>query len=226
MGCRRGAVLALGAALVLGAAVEEGRGQRAIPRFGPDEPIPTDYRSWTLFLVCNPRWLRPEANAALRHLWWTFDSFGRAIGPDNAAIWFWTTDDPDLDRISDHIDVERSATYCQKLGLSPSQSPHVVVTLVHPDEADRHDDQHFVAALNGLAPARVEELVNVLADGIIAGGLDQHAIESRRFWLGLQQVVTDAVTSVGDWVDCVSFVIDARLVKVTILGHSPGSACG
>lgn len=221
--------ISLAAALALvHSPIGEVGAQEAVVLYGPEIRIPSGYDSWSLFLVCNPRWLRPEANQDLRHLWWNFDSFGRAIGTNNAAVWFWTTRDPDLERISDYLDVNRSSEYCQRFSLRPSEGPHILVTLSHPDEIDVLEEEYFILKLNGLQPSYTEELVNFLADGIITGGLGQISIESRRFWLGLQYVLSEAFATLGSWVECVSVEIDTSFVTLAIVGSNPadqGAAC-
>src|SRR5439155_20203190 len=72
--------------------------------------IPRDhYETWSLFLVCNPNWLAREKSRDLYSLYQMVRNFGRTIGDDNLAVWFWKetkrTDDPNL---ADNVDVERS----------------------------------------------------------------------------------------------------------------------
>ena len=202
----------------------EAYGQDAVEIYGPDVPIPQRYESWSLFLVCNPAWLRANENENLLELWWNFNSFGRVIGRNNAAIWFWKTSSPNFENISEDLDVQRSAAYCQRFKLLPSESPHILITSTHPDEEARMNalsEQYFVARLNGLDTEETQELVGALADGISTGELQQEDINSRRFWLGLQNVVSNAVSDLGEWVECVSFKIDARFVKLEIIGGNP-----
>lgn len=218
-----------GLLILLAAAIAHGvspdaHGQDAFEVHGPEISIPHNYESWSLFLVCNPTWLRPDQNEKLLELWLNFNSFGRAIGRDHVAIWFWNSSSPDFENLSEHLDVQRHAFYCQSFGLLPTESPHIVVTLMHPDEAAQMNalpEQHFVASMNGLGVEEAQKLVGTLADGISSGNLDQPDIDSRRFWLGFQYALTSAMADLGQWVECVSFKIDTRFVKLEIIGGNP-----
>jgi hypothetical protein len=65
-------------------------GQDIAPLSGPKAPIPKDYKTWSLFLVNNPQWVVAESNDKVRKLYDQFQAFGRAIGRDNVAVWFWS----------------------------------------------------------------------------------------------------------------------------------------
>jgi hypothetical protein len=92
------------------------------------------FKSWSLFLVCNPEWLSPERSSDLYVLYSQFRNFGRAIGDDHDAVWFWksatSSSDPSL---AEKVDVERSAKFCEAFGIKPSSSPSVLVTSDYPD---------------------------------------------------------------------------------------------
>ena len=52
------------------------------------DSIPRDYKSWSLFLVCSQSWIsNTEEN--LDDLFRNYMTFGKSIGPENLAIWFW-----------------------------------------------------------------------------------------------------------------------------------------
>src|SRR5581483_7912645 len=53
------------------------------------QPIPKEFKTWSLFLVCNPGWLGDDAAAKLRMtvLHSAFLGFGRSLGTKNAAVW-------------------------------------------------------------------------------------------------------------------------------------------
>src|SRR5229473_4779371 len=82
--------------------------------------IPRNFNTYSLFLVCNPQWLDAGRNDGLYELYRHFQTFGRAIGDENVAIWFWKSngyDDSDavLARI---VDVERSVRFCKAWKLT------------------------------------------------------------------------------------------------------------
>jgi hypothetical protein len=90
----------------------------------------SEYKSWSLFLVCNPQWLAAEKASDLNDLYLSFGNFGAAIGDDNLALWFSkATKDADVGK---SIDVEESSSYCRRWGLTPSRSPYLVVTTTYP----------------------------------------------------------------------------------------------
>ena len=53
-----------------------------------DQPIPEHYKSWSLFLVCNPAWVVPEGESNLESLYTRFRAFGQALGPEHLAVCF------------------------------------------------------------------------------------------------------------------------------------------
>ena len=74
---------------VLGS-VAQVRGQASAEVVGPTEKVPRDsFKSWSLFLVCNPSWIQPGSEERIWRLYRQFKSFGRTIGDDNLAVWFW-----------------------------------------------------------------------------------------------------------------------------------------
>jgi hypothetical protein len=128
------------------------------------------YKTWSLFLVCNPAWLEPEKSQDLLHLYQQFRIFGRTIGDDHVAVWFWkrrsSAADPNL---AENVDVERSVRFCQALGLTPSVGPHLVVTTEYPDESKLPADR-AVFELAGLRPADVTKLLRKLTDELVLKG--------------------------------------------------------
>src|SRR5215510_10002830 len=95
-------------------------GQTASSLNTSGEPIPQSYKSWSLFLVNNPQWLVSESNEKIKKLYNQFEAFGRAIGDDHVAVWFWSKkalQDPSYYKA---VDVTRSAAFCKKLNLPPS----------------------------------------------------------------------------------------------------------
>ena len=97
------------------------------------QPIPKQYQSWSIFLICNPQWLMSENDAKLSGLHQQFRSFGHAIGASHLAVWFWKRAPAPGRPVADNIDVDRNAAMCAKLKLLPSRSPYVVVTTQYPE---------------------------------------------------------------------------------------------
>jgi hypothetical protein len=104
--------------------------------------IPKDqFKTWFLFLVCNPDWLSPDKSKDLFSLYQKFQNFGRTIGDDHLAVWFWKdtriATDPNL---AANVDVERSVRFCKALRLKPSEGPHIVIMASYPDESNLPKD--------------------------------------------------------------------------------------
>src|SRR5262245_11280846 len=101
------------------------RGQ-ATARVVSSGPVPREgYKTWSLFLVCNPTWATSEREQDLVKLYGSFKAFGDAIGEDNLAVWFSTRGS--LQTSSPELDAARSARYCRRLQLKPSLGPYLVI---------------------------------------------------------------------------------------------------
>ena len=105
--------------------------QEAVEMVSATDSIPrANFRTWSLFLVCNPEWLTPEKSQDLFHLYREFSSFGRTIGDDNLAVWFWKSKErSDNPNLAENVDVERSVRYCKALGLKPSEGSSSIMRL-------------------------------------------------------------------------------------------------
>jgi len=69
-------------------------------------------------LVNNPQWVVAESNDKVKKLYDQFQAFGRAIGRDNVAVWFWSQDNLQDSFYYKAVDVIRSAEFCEKLLIS------------------------------------------------------------------------------------------------------------
>ncbi|HKW00277.1 MAG TPA: hypothetical protein VJN96_10660, partial [Vicinamibacterales bacterium] len=130
-----------------------------IPRAG--------FKSWSLFLVCNPDWASPEKSGDLADLYYRFARFGDAIGDDNLAVWFWKREVPVSDpKLSENVDVARSAQFCRAIERPPSQGPYLVVTNAYPD-VKAFPKERAIFELGGLPPAELSKLLNKLTDQLL-----------------------------------------------------------
>jgi len=160
---------------------------QALERVSPTGQISREhYKTWSLFLVCSPDWLAPEKSADLYRLYTKFESFGRTIGDDNLAVWFWKgekrADDPSLAK---NVDVERSARICKVLQLKPSASPYLVVTANYPDESN-FPKQFAVFELGKLSPSDISSLLAKLTDQLVLQGrVDPGPETQERLWIRL-----------------------------------------
>ena len=146
-------------------------GQARVELVSPTEQIPRGrYKTWSLFLICNPDWVAPEKSTDLANLYRRFKSFGDAIGRDNLAVWFWKHQALESDpRLAENIDVARSAEFCGTLGRAPSQGPYLVVTTAYPDPA-AFPTERAIFELGGLQPTDLARLLNKLTDQLLLQG--------------------------------------------------------
>ena len=127
--------------------------------------VPRDgYKTWSLFLVCNPAWATSEREQDLAKLYESFKAFGDAIGDHNLAVWFSSRGT--LRTSSPELDAARSARYCRTLQLKPSLGPYIVITASYPDEAGKPNER-AVFQLGGLGPTEIGGLLGKLADDLL-----------------------------------------------------------
>jgi hypothetical protein len=146
-------------------------GQALAELVSPTEQIPHGaYKTWALFLICNPDWVAPEKSSDLANLYHRFKSFGEAIGRDNLAVWFWKRRAPVSDPgLAENVDVARSAEFCRVLGRAPSHGPYLVVTTAYPDVA-AFPKERAVFELGGLQSVDIAQLLNKLTDQLLLQG--------------------------------------------------------
>jgi hypothetical protein len=170
-----------------------------------DTPIPKGYKSWSLFLICNPEWLLPQNKDRVTDLYYRFRAFGETIGPEHAAVWFWIRKPNWItDTAVDNVDVERSVIYCQRLKLAPSASPYVFLTTKYPESASDRAD-YFTLALNGKSPDEIQEILSALTDELVLQGGPVQRPDTEGFWRNLQAGFEAVQRSLG-----------TLLVKVTV----------
>jgi hypothetical protein len=166
--------------------------------------IPRDrYKTWSLFLVCNPEWLAPERSEDLYRLYRQFQSFGRTIGDDHLAVWFWKSDDrPSDPALADNVDVERSVGFCKAYGLKPSAGPHLLVLSSYPDATKVSRDYAYFS-LGSMSPSQVSSLLATLTDDLLIGGRVPSSTEaappraSPGLWIRLLEAAQQALGSFG-----------------------------
>lgn len=163
------------------AAVPSAGGQARVELVETTPQIPRDsYKTWSLFLVCNPDWVAPEKSAELLNLYRRFKSFGDAIGRDNLAVWFWKRRMPEGDpQLAENIDIARSVEFCRALGRAPSQGPYLVITDAYPDIA-AFPRERAIFELGGLQPPELAKLLNTLTDQLLLQGRVDAALAAER----------------------------------------------
>ena len=195
---------------------------------GPTAKISRDsYKSWSLFLMCNPDWAAADRSRDVEHLYSRFKAFGDAIGSENLAVWFWKermgTSSP---KLAENIDVARSVEYCGVLAQKPSEGPFLVVTTAYPDVAAFPRDR-AIFQLGGQEPAAVATLLNALADQLLlekkvdaarlATGKGAQA-EELGLWLSLLETGRRTIIGLGC---AVKLSIDAGPLNAELRGCAP-----
>ncbi len=188
-----------------------------------EETIPRRYKTYSLFLVCNPEWLEhgqgDKNSDQLYRLYQQFDNFGRTIGSDNVAVWFWISggDTKRTEARAEDVDVERSVRFCQAWHLKPSAGPHIVVTSTYPDESDLSSGlpkDSAVFELGNMELKQISKLLAKLTDELVEKGhveIASEAPETR--WVRLLGAVQQTINKFGcAW----SFKIDAGPVKADL----------
>ena len=138
-------------------------------------------------------------------LYQQFEIFGRTIGQDKAAVWFWISrrfaNDPAL---AENVDVERSVRFCQAWKLTPSEGPHLVVTTTYPDEANLSSGIPKGSAVYGLANMSSKEISDLLAkltDELVEKGRVEPPPEAARaplaLWVRLLDATQRTINSFG-----------------------------
>lgn len=196
----------------------------------PTEAIKAGYKTYSLFLICNPGWLQPDSGKPqTQWLYQSFQRFGRAIGDDNLAVWFWRSRKKENRFLADpdNVDLQRSARFCKAWHLTPSAGPHLVITSTYPDErklASGMPDQSAVFELGNMADNQINDLLTKLTDQLLLSGkIEKGAVtppqsqnqplNSSPLWVRLLGAVQQTINNFGcAW----SFKIDAGAVKADL----------
>jgi hypothetical protein len=177
---------------------------QAQAKVAPPEAIPrNDYKTWSLFLVCNPAWLGPEKAPDLYSLYQQFEAFGRAIGDDHLAVWFWKSRIAENDpKIADKVDVERSVRFCRTFNLQPSSSPYVLVTTSYPDESHLAIPKDYALfELAKMNSTDISKLLTKLTDELVLKGRVEGAKPAPEaegaLWIRLLEATQRAIGDFG-----------------------------
>jgi len=204
--------------------------QAAVELVTRKQPIPKDFKTYSLFLICNPQWLDPAKNSGLLQLYRQFQSFGRAIGDDQAAVWFWNSNSYEHNdaKLAQIVDVERSVRFCQAWKLKPSEGPHLVITSTYPNETKLSSglpENSAVYRLGDMSPPDISSLLAKLTDQLIANGKvnttptdDATPAPPVSLWVRLLTATQQTINSFGcAW----SFKINAGPVSADLKSCKP-----
>ena len=193
------------AVAVAGLACSGSRLPQDIAEVPRKKEIPEGYKTYSLFLICNPQWLDQDRSGDLHNLYIQFQNFGRAIGDDHLAVWFWRSEGRTRNsELARDVDVERSVRFCQTWRLKPSAGPHVVVTSTYPQEHDQFSGlpkNSAVYTLGNMVPKDISALLAKLTDDLIQNG----HVNSREaaqpappgLWVRLLEATQQTINSFG-----------------------------
>lgn len=191
-------------------------------------PIPEDYETWSIFLVCSPTWFVEGQEDALPTLYEDFRTFGRFIGDDHLAVWFGTTSRILPEELAETFDHERNSEFCSKFGLDPDETPHVLVTdnydvlvdTVEEIDADESIGDGAVRVdiikFRGLPPREAPEVFNLLTRRVLEGVRVESEPAAGGFLAALRSLIDATANAVLGLSDAVSVSVDLKFVKVTV----------
>jgi hypothetical protein len=177
------------------------------------------YKSWSLFLICNPGWMLRSGDEGIRDLFKAYSAFGRAIGPDNLALWF--SDNSEKLPTLENTDIDRMSRYCVRFGLLPSQTPQVVTVTRYPDNAEV--GAKVVANLNGDATNSARVLTD-LTDELLKTGLSQTSLDENHWGTWVASSASAVMARAACYLNKVSFSITTGVVNVEI-AHAVDKGC-
>jgi hypothetical protein len=190
-----------------------------------EDPVPElQYKTWSLFLVPNPDWLLEQSDAKLGTLYRQFQAFGKAIGQDNLAVWFWSQK-PQRGELRDAMDTVRAAAFCKQLKLKPSEGPYVLVMTTYPGKCVMSDypgsfpqsgTNLLVIKLNGTDATATGRLLADLADKLVAEDLAALHSKTDDYWAGWRRAFSKISGTVLDVANKVTITLDTGPVKTAI----------
>ena len=183
------------------------------------QSISPNYKSWSLFLVCNPEWLVTEeaAQENMRALHEAFSSFGKIIGSANLAVWFTKPAISSSQANYETYDADEAGDYCASYGLSANESPYIVVTTAYPTKTGARGNYSAIS-LNRLDNANRLRLLGTISDRIRMSDFRAEQFDSDRYWRRWAQVLDESARAMGRLVEAIKFTVDARAVKVEFDG--------
>jgi hypothetical protein len=184
----------------------------------PGEPIPKNFKSWSLFLTCNYQWLLTENQEKLADVYRHFRKFGDSIGSQHLALWLWKRRPNPAKITADDIDVDRNAAFCTKLKVPPSKSPYIVVMTSYPDLNATELKYEVLIEVSNLSLEDIDRLISILTDQLSANKLWQEAFNSEQYWGIWRKSIEFVRDSLGSLVKAYKVTISTGILKVELEG--------
>jgi len=112
------------------------------------------------------------------------------------------------------LDVDRHVAYCEKHGLLPGDSPHVLVTTTYPEEETLENT--VVIRLARADAAEITALLTKIADQLLVEGLSQEAIDTEQYWQSWLRGLRAAVRPVTALMERIAITVDTKFVKAEL----------
>ena len=163
----------------------------------------TAYKSWSLFLVCNPEWVNNIRSNEIPYLRKNFMSFATAIGQHNLAVWF-RSNETNVGEIN--IDFDACATLCEAYHLDPAKSPHILVTTKHPKEILAQDGtvSYTAISLANLNTNQTLKLLKGITYDVQKQRISQRDVDSEIYWRSWLSTMDDLTSTIGNIINQVT----------------------
>jgi hypothetical protein len=112
------------------------------------------------------------------------------------------------------LDVDRHVAYCEKHGLLPGDSPHVLVTTTYPE--DETLENKVVIRLAHADAAEITALLTKIADQLLVEGLNQEAIDTEQYWQSWLRSLRSLFRPVTALMERIAITVDTKFVKAEL----------
>ena len=177
------------------------RSRQDIPRY---DALGNEYKSWTIFVVCTPRWI--GGSTQIHGLYDKFMRFGNAIGDSDVAIWPATR--------GGGYDSSTGARFCELLNLDPARGPHLITTTMWPGLA-RSPASYMRVSFANASPAVSEDLLEELTRQVIQQDFDPDKINTLDGWSRIRDAARGFMEFACPIVNRVSVSIKTPAFKIS-----------
>jgi hypothetical protein len=141
-------------------------------------------KSWSVFLVCDPAWLKREAADDLLRLYNAYLGVVVAANETHVPLWPFRDDGPAR---ATAIDPSKGRESCDALGLKSQDGPFVIVTTTPPDSIAPSSPRVSL----GFGDQRAREIITVLM-ALSERVMDEHpsrvAAGSTEWWQAWKRI--------------------------------------
>lgn len=136
------------------------------------------FKSWSLFLTCDPAWLQSESRADLLLLYNAYLALVMAADETHAPLWAFAGA---TGWRADEIDPVRTEPYCRALKLSSTSGPFIVIT-AHPPDSIHAAHPKVLLGLGSRSAKEIAASLLALEERISKHGVSASTAGSREWW--------------------------------------------